>query len=369
MHLDQRCDAVQRGQTDLADEIARLAHQIAALQLRARHCNSSVGIPSASAATVVWPHASAQGEIPAATAATPAAVLPPKPPGAVRFLCISDTHNQHSSVAELKAGVNVEVDVLLHAGDATNSGTLKEITAFADWLDSLDWIQHKILVPGNHDLTADKHFYDRSWRDWHGCIGGGKNAGDSDGDGDDAEATGGKEDAAECRARLRKSCTVLADGAVTVLGCTVYGNSAQPRQPKQRRQMAFGMTRGTQLKAAWRKIPNAVDVLVTHTPPQGIRDAASTQSSKPVGCEELRKRLRIDGASGSGGKGSVLDHPPALHVFGHVHDGYGWTQGKRTLFVNASSVTQPRGGEGRGCDVNPAIIVDVVPLAAAAKAP
>eukprot|EP00729_Bicosta_minor_P017531 gene17531-6352_t len=46
---------------------------------------------------------------------------------------------------------------------------LRETAAFADWLDSLHWIKHKILVPGNHDLTADKPFYDHNWQDWHGA--------------------------------------------------------------------------------------------------------------------------------------------------------------------------------------------------------
>ena len=59
--------------------------------------------------------------------------------------------------------------MLLHAGDATNYGTLEETAAFAGWLDSLHWIKHKILVPGNHDLTADKPFYDHNWQDWHGA--------------------------------------------------------------------------------------------------------------------------------------------------------------------------------------------------------
>lgn len=92
MSLDHGCDALQREHTDLANEIACLTYQIAAMQLRVR-CNSAS--TATTTATVVWPlaaHASAHD------APTAAGELPPKSSGAVRFLCISDTHNQHTSL-------------------------------------------------------------------------------------------------------------------------------------------------------------------------------------------------------------------------------------------------------------------------------
>lgn len=104
----------------------------------------------------------------------------------------------------------------------------------------MHWIKHKILVPGNHDLTADKPFYDHNWQDWHGAkqqrgdlrsnAGDGSCVGDGDSDGggghhhcSSAAATVGKEDAVECRTWLQQSCTVLADGAITAKAAETNG--------------------------------------------------------------------------------------------------------------------------------------------------
>uniref|UniRef100_A0A6T9YJL5 Calcineurin-like phosphoesterase domain-containing protein n=1 Tax=Bigelowiella natans TaxID=227086 RepID=A0A6T9YJL5_BIGNA len=78
----------------------------------------------------------------------------------VRFVCISDTHNDHKRI-KVPDG-----DVLLHAGDFTKFGTEKEIFEFNRWLGTLPH-RHKIVVSGNHDLTMDTGFYDREWRKWH----------------------------------------------------------------------------------------------------------------------------------------------------------------------------------------------------------
>ena len=70
--------------------------------------------------------------------------------GLVRIVLISDTHNKHEKL-EMPEG-----DLLIHAGDFTNTGTEQEIREFDMWLASLDF-QHKILVPGNHDKGTDKN--------------------------------------------------------------------------------------------------------------------------------------------------------------------------------------------------------------------
>lgn len=45
-------------------------------------------------------------------------------------------------------------DLLIHAGDLTNSGTIEEIQAQIDWLDALPH-REKIFVAGNHDSYFD----------------------------------------------------------------------------------------------------------------------------------------------------------------------------------------------------------------------
>ena len=67
-------------------------------------------------------------------------------------------------------------------------------------------------------------------------------------------------------------------------------------------------------------VPSGLDVLVTHGPPLGILDR--TYDGQHVGCEDLKR--------------TVEDKRPKLHVFGHIHEGYGVERAAATTFVNAS---------------------------------
>ena len=51
----------------------------------------------------------------------------PQADGTVRFVCVSDTHSKHATVA-VPAG-----DVLVHAGDFTQTGRPGEVRAFCEW--------------------------------------------------------------------------------------------------------------------------------------------------------------------------------------------------------------------------------------------
>ena len=64
-----------------------------------------------------------------------------------------------------------------------------------------------------------------------------------------------------------------------------------------------------------------LDILIPHGPPLGILDAAPG-SQRYEGCPELME--------------AVIQAGPRLHVFGHVHAGYGTCPTKSTLFVNAT---------------------------------
>src|ERR1700733_9483946 len=69
----------------------------------------------------------------------------------VRVVCISDTHNVHNSLPPVPSG-----DLLIHAGDLSNSGTKEEIHATLDWLQSHPH-PPKIFIAacGNHDRLFD----------------------------------------------------------------------------------------------------------------------------------------------------------------------------------------------------------------------
>ncbi len=67
----------------------------------------------------------------------------------LRVVCIADTHNRQP---DLPPG-----DVLIHAGDLTESGSFDEVQAGLAWLSSQPH-KHKILVAGNHDVLLDDAF-------------------------------------------------------------------------------------------------------------------------------------------------------------------------------------------------------------------
>ena len=81
-----------------------------------------------------------------------------------------------------------------------------------------------------------------------------------------------------------------------------------------------------------------LDILITHGPPLGILDAPPG-SQLHEGCPELLE--------------AVLQAEPRLHVFGHVHAGYGRLRTPNTIFVNASLL-----GNGSSLDNEP-IVVDL----------
>lgn len=64
-----------------------------------------------------------------------------------RFVCISDTHNAFPGGAfKLPKG-----DVLIHAGDMTNQGTLSELQKTLKWIDEAEF-ETKIIVAGKLSL-------------------------------------------------------------------------------------------------------------------------------------------------------------------------------------------------------------------------
>lgn len=80
--------------------------------------------------------------------ASPGPVLrPPKGQKPIRVVCISDTHEQ---TVDIPPG-----DVLIHAGDLTDSGLARDIQAQIDWLAAQPHAV-KVVVAGNHDSWFDK---------------------------------------------------------------------------------------------------------------------------------------------------------------------------------------------------------------------
>lgn len=216
----------------------------------------------------------------------------------MKIVLISDTHGLHDRVTV------PDGDILIHAGDATMTGRMNEIIAFGVWFRSLPH-KHKILVSGNHDWMFQRNRTMALQLLNNGIVGEG-------------------------------SIKYLEDSAVEVEGLKIYGSPWQPTFFN----WAFNLDRGEAIKHKWDLIPNGLDVLATHGPPMGIHDQIEPNlGSEHIGCEELMA--------------AVERAKPKVHVFGHIHGGYGKTQYVNTLFVNASA-----------CDegykpVNPPVVVEL----------
>lgn len=189
----------------------------------------------------------------------------------MKIVCISDTHGQHDK-CQIPEG-----DLLLHAGDLSRKGEVKEIAKVNEWLGTLPH-PHKVVIAGNHDFLFEQ-------------------------------------DPVQARALLTNA-HYLEDEMIEIEGIKIWGS---PITPKFLRY-AFNRKRGEEILAYWQKIPEDIDILITHGPPYGILDR--TFLGKRVGCKDLREELkRIK---------------PKVHLFGHIHEARGESSQNGITFLNAS---------------------------------
>jgi predicted phosphodiesterase len=205
----------------------------------------------------------------------------------MKIVFISDTHDQHGTMLHPVP----DGDILIHAGDATMMGRMNEIAAFGHWFRSLPH-KHKVFVPGNHDWMFQRNRTMALSLLNQGLIG-----------------------------NERKDAVLyLEDSMATVEGLRIYGSPWQPTFF----DWAFNLDRGEAIKRKWDMIPEGIDILVTHGPPMGVHDQSFPHMpyDKHLGDEELMA--------------AVERVKPKIHVFGHIHGGYGQTQYVNTLFINAA---------------------------------
>lgn len=220
----------------------------------------------------------------------------------IRFVCISDTHGKiEGSKLHMPPG-----DVLLHAGDFTQKGHMKEIEKFNSYLGALPY-KVKVVIAGNHDLTFDDNITEASLR----TFGVQKSTVESY----------LSERGLKSVKQMLTSAIYLEDSLVTVCGINIYGAPWQPVFC----DWGFNLKRGEDILKKWQTIPTDIDILMTHGPPVGHGDL--TGGNNNVGCVELlntvQKRVK-----------------PKFHVFGHIHEGYGVTSDRYTTFINASTCTR-----------------------------
>ncbi|XP_078490842.1 metallophosphoesterase MPPED2-like [Ciona intestinalis] len=229
-----------------------------------------------------------------------------KPEGHTRFVCISDTHSKHRNlIYDLPKG-----DVLLHCGDFTERGKLEEVQDFNDWLGEQKAFKHKIVIAGNHDLSFDPELME----DIRRCKREGSYRRFQFLDSIPEEITNNW-------TSVLNNCLYLQDAEVKVNGIRIYGTAWNPMFGG----WAFNTSRGQPLLDKWNKIPgDGIDILMTHSPPAGQLDQVHPDGER-VGCVELMNTVQ-------------LRVQPKYHVFGHIHESYGYNYDGAHRFINCTSV-------------------------------
>jgi Icc-related predicted phosphoesterase len=193
---------------------------------------------------------------------------------------MSDSHGFHRHVPEIPDG-----DFLIHCGDFTMHGDVRELVDFAKWFGELPH-PNKIVIPGNHER----------------CI---------------AE-----------NPKLTEQFTnsiYLQDSGIEIDGLKFWGNPWTPAFANMRPGLAFYKNDTSKM---YSDIPDDLDVLITHGPPHGILDLPNNARGHHVGDKSLFSE--------------IIDKDIKIHSFGHIHESYGvkngWNKTSKTKFVNCSLI-------------------------------
>lgn len=248
-----------------------------------------------------------------------------------RFLIISDTHSADPSEAASGDGFPFrpplpQADVLMHCGDLTMVGLLREYEKTLEMLKSIP-ASLKLVIAGNHDISLDQAYFERKGEYMQRRYGYDKDLPRKAKElwtGEQAQAAGvtyldegmhtftlsnGARLCVCCKEEKEKS--TLADNS------KIYTSPYQPEFcdwafPYERIQDRFNpphqCTPGA-IPIAENPVPDfpGIDVMMTHGPPYGIQDA--TTSGQHVGCEHLLRAARRC--------------KPRMYCFGHIHEAWG----------------------------------------------
>ena len=198
----------------------------------------------------------------------------------MKIVVISDTHTCHSELVIPKG------DMIIHCGDFSHSP--QSVFSFAKWYSELDF-KYKILIAGNHDTYVETVGYDEMFK-----------------------------------YSKEKGIIYLEDTSVEIEGIKIFGSPYS----LQYGNWAF-MDMEHTIFEHWAKIPDDVNILVTHGPAYQVGDKVYMYSA--------------DGCVGSKTLKNRIEYLPNLkyHFFGHIHEDYGMFQKERLdgstyVGVNAS---------------------------------
>jgi Icc-related predicted phosphoesterase len=202
----------------------------------------------------------------------------------IKIVAISDVH------CRFKKLIIPECDILISCGDYSFRGLDDEVRLFHEWLHRQP-AKHVISVQGNHEKLVEKDF-ERS------------------------------------RQIALKACPrvyFIDEGLIELEGLRIWCSAITPYFC----DWAWNRYRGQEIKEHWDKIPNDIDILVTHGPPYGILDKVVKQHPAGhkvdtfLGCVDLLEKIE---------QIPTLKH----HFFGHIHEGYGHEEIKDVNYWNVS---------------------------------
>ena len=195
--------------------------------------------------------------------------------------CISDLHGHFP---ELDGG-----DILIVAGDLTASDKAYQFIEFFLWLDKQNY-RKKIIIAGNHDNVLQI--------------------------------------VPPITESLPDNISYLCDSGTEFETLKIWGSPwTKSFIGMNENCKAFTVFDDTLLAAKWDLIPHDTNILITHSPPYGFLDRVQDWASESffeVGSASLLK-WQIRHA-----------HMLKLHVFGHIHEGYGIMGREAPYLVNAS---------------------------------
>ena len=178
----------------------------------------------------------------------------------MKVVAISDTHLQFDYKNMPKG------DILVHAGDLLNSGSLRDwLRGFQELKELKKMYEYVVYVSGNHD-----HYVEDNEFRVKGEL-------------------------------LSEGIHLLIDEEICIQGRRIYGSPWTPRFGP----WAYMKSRGESLSKVWQNIPSGLDLLILHGPPLGILD--TVPSGESVGCWDLKHKLH------------TMDQPPKNIVWGHIH--------------------------------------------------
>ncbi len=190
---------------------------------------------------------------------------------------IADTHNQHQQIFIDKC------DVLIIAGDYSRKNLEKEVKEFIKWL-ARQPARYKILINGNHDRFSYRHP-----KAFNHLI-------------------------------AEHEIIFLENNSISIEGINFWGSPVTvPVIDGIYNQVE---RKNSDRKLIWDTIPDYTDIVITHSPPFGIKDAV--RNNEHLGCKFLYDK--------------ILQIKPKYHLFGHIHQDYGEYESNNIHFINGAIV-------------------------------